>query len=74
MDSGIILIFHEVKSHETYTSVVPVERQMGNGCADYHAGEAVIEAPSREVARLRGIDSSARRFQERMIQALLLQP
>ena len=48
--------------------------QDGNNCADYHAGLAAGECPSGEANRIRNIDSKARWFQERMVQALLLSP
>ena len=38
------------------------------------SGQAVIECPSGEANRIRIIDSKARWFQERMIQAILLLP
>ena len=72
VQNGINITVINVKSHETVINIVPRELQLGNGCADYHAGQAVIEAPSGEVRRIRNIDSKARWFQERMIHALLL--
>ena len=48
--------------------------QDGNNCADHHAGLAVRECPSGEANRIRNIDSKARWFQERMVQALLMLP
>ena len=64
----------KVKSHETDINIVPRELQIGNNCADYHAGQAVIECPTGEANRIRNINSKAGWFQERMIQAILLLP
>ena len=72
--SGIQIIVLKVKSHEKDTNKVPQILQDGNNCADHHAGLAVRECPSGEANRIRYIDSKARWFQERMVQALLLLP
>ena len=64
----------KVKSHETDINKEPRELQIGNICADYHAGQAVLECSTGEANRLRNIDSKARWFQERMIQAILFLP
>ena len=63
-----------MKSHETDTTKVPQVLQDGNNCADYHAGIGVRECPSGEANRIRNIDSRARWFQERMVQAILMLP
>ena len=64
----------KVKSHETDIEKVPKDLQDGNNCADYHAGQAVIECPAGEANRIGNIDSKSRWFQERMIQAIILLP
>ena len=74
VQSGIRITVLKVKSHEKDVNKVPKILQDGNNCADYHAGLAVRECPSGEANRIRNIDSKARWFQERMVQALLLLP
>ena len=59
VQSGINITVIRVKSHETDINIVPRELQLGNGCADYHAGQAVIRAPAGEVRRIRNIDSKS---------------
>ena len=71
---GISITVLEVKSHETDIEKVPQILQDGNNCADYHAGQAVIECPIGEANRIRKIDRKVRWFQEGMIQAILLLP
>ena len=72
--NGMQIIVHREKPHEKDIDKVPQILQDGNNCADHHAGLAVIECPNGEENRIRSIDSKARWFQERMIQALLLLP
>ena len=69
--NGIRILVHKVKSHEKDINKVPQILQDGNNCADYHAGQAVIECPNGEANRIRNIDSKARWLLERMRQALL---
>ena len=71
---GIQIHVIKVKSHETDTTKVPQVLQDGNNCADYHAGLGVRECPSREANRTRNMDSRARWFQEKMVQAILMVP
>ena len=56
---GIQITALKVKSHETDIEKVPQILQNGNNCADYHAGQAVIECPNWEANRIRNIDSKA---------------
>ena len=72
--NGISIRGNKAKLHETDINAVPLHVQSGNICADHHAGEAVIEAPASEVAKIRYINSQERWFQERMIQAIMLLP
>ena len=74
INHGIVSEVIKVKSHETDIEKVPKVLQDGNNCADYHAGQAAIECPTGEANRIRNIDSKARWFQERRIQAILLLP
>ena len=64
---GMSIEVLKVKSHTTDVNIAPRELQIGNNCADYHAGQAVIECPTGEANRIRNIDNKARWFQERMI-------
>ena len=43
---GIQIEVIKVKSYETDINKVPRELQIGNKCADDHAGQAVIECPA----------------------------
>ena len=72
--NGMHIEVLKVKSHERDTSKVPHILQDGNIFADYHAGLGVRECPSGEANRIRNVDSKARWFQERMVQALLMLP
>ena len=74
LKSGIAIEVLKVQSHEKDTNKVPKILQDGNNCADQHAGLGVRECPSGEANRIRNIDSKARWFQERMVQAILLLP
>ena len=71
---GITVKVYKVKSHETDVDIVPLWLQKGNNCADYHAGRGVRECPNGEANRIRNLDSRARCFQERMIQAIIMLP
>ena len=70
--NGIHITVYKVKSHGKDINKVTQILRDGNNCADYHAGQANIEWPTGEANRIRNIDSKARWFQERMIQAILL--
>ena len=71
---GIRIHVIKVKSHESDITKVPQVLQAGNNCGDYHAGRGVRECPSGEENRIRNLDSRARWFQERMVQAILMLP
>ena len=51
---------HGIHIEVVKVNIVPRELQIGNNCADYHAGKAVIECPTGEATRIRNIDSKAR--------------
>ena len=70
----IEIIVLKVNSHAKEKDQVPLIMKQGNNVADHHAGLGVRECPSGEANRIRNLDSKARWFQERMVQALLLLP
>ena len=64
----------KVKSHSDSSHQVPPELKHGNDMADKYAGEAVIEVPSGDEARVRRLDRKTRLIQERLIQAIFMFP
>ena len=71
---GIIITVTKVKSHAKEEHQVPIAMKQGNDVADHHAVLGVRECPTGEANRIRNLDSKARWFQERMVQALMLLP